>query len=289
VHLDKLRRAGFDTETTGPDPQEARIVTAALVVRGGGRADQAFTWLINPGVPIPNEAAAVHGITTEKAVAEGQDPKTALEEIADRLAAALNYGMPVIAFNLSFDWTTLDRDLRRNGLAPMGERLTTQYPALVDPHVIDKQVDRYRKGSGMRKLQPTADVYGVKVTDWHTADADRSERISNDRIAQAKELTSMKLSHAATIVGLVCRIQRLARGCARYRAENARLQRLVNRADTLADRAVQPATPTPEVERLKRAVRQRDEIIHQLQNRIDAYQQASEARDWQAVPAATVA
>jgi hypothetical protein len=118
---------------------------------------------------------------------------------------------------------------------------------------------------------------------------ERSERISNDRIAQAKELTSMKLSHAATIVGLVCRIQRLARGCARYRAENARLQRLVNRADTLADRAVQPATPTPEVERLKRAVRQRDEIIHQLQNRIDAYQQASEARDWQAVPAATVA
>jgi DNA polymerase-3 subunit epsilon len=178
VHLDKLRRAGFDTETTGPDPQEARIVTAALVVRGGGRADQAFTWLINPGVPIPNEAAAVHGITTEKAVAEGQDPKTALEEIADRLAAALNYGMPVIAFNLSFDWTTLDRDLRRNGLAPMGERLTTQYPALVDPHVIDKQVDRYRKGSGMRKLQPTADVYGVKVTDWHTADADAAAALS---------------------------------------------------------------------------------------------------------------
>ncbi|MEU6235917.1 exonuclease domain-containing protein [Kitasatospora sp. NPDC047058] len=183
MHLNKLRRTGFDTETTGPDPQEARIVTAALVVRGGGRDDQTFTWLINPGVPIPDEAAAIHGITTEKAESEGQAPKVALEDIASRLAAALTYGMPVIAFNLSFDWTVLDRDLRRNGLAPMSERLATEWPALLDPHVIDKHVDRYRKGSGMRKLQPTADVYGVQVTDWHTADADASAALS---IAEAQ-------------------------------------------------------------------------------------------------------
>ncbi|MFG3051805.1 exonuclease domain-containing protein [Kitasatospora sp. NPDC048239] len=183
MHLNKIRRAGFDTETTGPDPQEARIVTTALVVRGGGRADQTYNWLISPGVPIPDEATAIHGITTEKAEAEGQDPKVALEEIADRLAAALNYGMPVIAFNLSFDWTVLDRDLRRNGLAPMGERLTTEWPALVDPHVIDKHVDRYRKGSGRRKLQPTADVYGIEVTGWHTADADAVAALS---IAEAQ-------------------------------------------------------------------------------------------------------
>lgn len=171
--LSKIRRAGFDTETTGPDPEQDRIVTAALVVRGGGKPDQVYTWLINPGVPIPDEAAAIHGITTEKAQADGQDPKVALEEIAGMLAAGLAYGMPVIAFNLSFDWTILDRDLRRNGLAPLDDRLGN--PAglpLIDPHVIDRQVDRYRKGKGMRKLQPTAGVYGVTITDWHTAEAD---------------------------------------------------------------------------------------------------------------------
>ncbi|MEU6235919.1 hypothetical protein [Kitasatospora sp. NPDC047058] len=117
---------------------------------------------------------------------------------------------------------------------------------------------------------------------------ERCERISNDRVAQERTLTGLKLGHAATLVSLTCRIRRLARGCARYRAECARLQHLVDRADALADRAVQPAVPTPEIERLKRDVRQRDEIIHQLQNRIDGYQRASEALDWQAAPAATV-
>lgn len=172
MNLAQIRKVGFDTETTGPNPEEARIVTAALVVRGGGRPDQTFTFLVDPGVPIPDEATAVHGITTEQAKTQGADPKVALEEIASKLAAALNYGMPIVAFNLSFDWTVLDRDLRRNGLAPMDERLTVKWPALVDPHVIDKHIDRYRKGSGMRKLQPTASVYGITITDWHTAEAD---------------------------------------------------------------------------------------------------------------------
>lgn len=173
MQLNRIRRTGFDTETTGPDPEEARIVTAALVVRGGGKPDQNFSWLINPGVPIPAEATEIHHISDAMVEADGQDPKIALEDIASKLAAALNYGMPVAAFNLSFDWTVLDRDLRRNGLAPMDERLNgNAMPALIDSHVIDKQVDRYRKGSGMRKLQPTAGVYEVKLTDWHTAEAD---------------------------------------------------------------------------------------------------------------------
>jgi DNA polymerase-3 subunit epsilon len=167
-----IRKIAFDTETTGPDPTEDRIVTAALIVRGGGRPDTAMSWLINPGVPIPAEAAAVHGIDDAKA-AEGADPKEALDDIAKRLTAGLRYGMPVVAFNLAFDWTVLNRDLARNGLPTMAERLTgmTALP-LVDSHVIDKQVDKYVKGSGMRKLKPTCERYGVELTDWHTAEAD---------------------------------------------------------------------------------------------------------------------
>jgi DNA polymerase-3 subunit epsilon len=173
LNLNKIRRAGFDTETTGTDPEEARIVTAALIVRGGGKDDQTFTWLINPGVPIPAEATAVHGIDDAKAQTEGLDPKVALEDIAGKLAAALNYGMPIVAFNLAYDWTVLDRELRRHGLATMAERLGGKpMLPLVDAHVIDKQVIRFRTGSGMRKLKPTAEVYGVELEDWHTAEAD---------------------------------------------------------------------------------------------------------------------
>lgn len=166
------RRCGWDTETTGPDPREARIVTAAFVVRGGGKPDAGFSWLINPGVPIPEEAAAIHGIDDAKAQAEGQDPKTALSEIADRMEAALQYGMPTVAFNTAFDWTVFACELERHGLPTMADRLGSAPLPLVDPHVIDKQFDRYRKGSGMRKLKPTADVYGVHLDDWHTAEAD---------------------------------------------------------------------------------------------------------------------
>ena len=173
MHFTNIRKAGWDTETTSPDPDEARIVTAALVVRGGGKPNQDFTWLLNPGVPIPAEATAIHGIDDAKAQAEGQPPAVALDDIASKLAAALTHGMPVIAFNMAYDWTVLDRDLQRHSLPTMAERLVgNTTPALVDPHVLDKAMDRYRKGSGMRKLKPTADVYGIELTDWHTAEAD---------------------------------------------------------------------------------------------------------------------
>jgi DNA polymerase III subunit epsilon len=172
VKFADIRKLAFDTETTGPNPLEDRIVTAALVVRGGGRDDKVMSWLINPQVPIPAEATEVHGVTDEMA-AEGADPKEALDDIAGNLAAALQYGMPVVAFNLSFDWSILHYDLLRNGLPTMADRLPgLRALPLVDSHVIDKQCDKYVKGSGMRKLKPTADRYGVALNDWHTADAD---------------------------------------------------------------------------------------------------------------------
>ncbi|MFJ8538113.1 exonuclease domain-containing protein [Streptomyces sp. NPDC093591] len=168
----EVRRSAWDTETTGPNPLEDRIVTAAFIVRGGGQEERDFSWLINPGIPIPEEASEVHGITNEMVQADGQDPKTALDQIATCLAHAISLGMPVIAFNQSFDWSILHYDLARNGLPTVEERLNFAPLPLLDPHVIDKQVDKYVKGSGMRKLKPTAERYGVELEDWHTAEAD---------------------------------------------------------------------------------------------------------------------
>ena len=54
---------GFDTETTGVSPTSDRIVTAALIRREGSLV-QTLTWVIDPGVEIPERATAVHGITT---------------------------------------------------------------------------------------------------------------------------------------------------------------------------------------------------------------------------------
>lgn len=164
------RRIGWDTETTSTNPAEARIVAAALVGRGGASLERVQTWLINPQVPIPPETTAIHGIDDAKAQAEGQEPKAALEEIADTMARAIRYGMPLVAFNTAYDWSVLHYELLRHDLPTMFDRLGGQPYSLVDPLVLDKQADKYRKGS--RKLKAVAAHYGVELTDWHTAEAD---------------------------------------------------------------------------------------------------------------------
>ena len=165
------RRVGWDTETTSTNPAEARILTAAIIARGGDRPERAQTWIINPGVPIPPDTTAIHGITDAKVQAEGQDPKTTLDTIASTLASCLRYGMPVTAFNTSYDYSVLHYELLRHGLLPMAERLDGQQPyTLLDALVLDKQADKYRKGS--RKLKAVAGHYGVHLEDWHEARAD---------------------------------------------------------------------------------------------------------------------
>lgn len=164
------RRLAWDTETTSTDPTEARIVTAALVGRGGASEEHVQTWIINPGIPIPPETTRIHGIDDARAQAEGADPKAALEEIAETMARAIRYGMPLVAFNTAYDWSVLHYELLRHGLPTMLDRLGAQPYSLIDPLVLDKQADKYRKGS--RKLQAVAAHYGVHLENWHEAQAD---------------------------------------------------------------------------------------------------------------------
>jgi DNA polymerase-3 subunit epsilon len=164
------RRLAWDLETTSTDPTEARIVTAALVGRGGTSEERVQEWILNPGVPIPPETTRIHGIDDAKAQAEGVEPKTALEEIAETMARAIRYGMPLVAYNTAYDWSVLHYELERHGLPTMLDRLGCQPYSLIDPLVLDKQADRYRKGS--RKLQAVAAHYGVHLENWHEAKAD---------------------------------------------------------------------------------------------------------------------
>lgn len=155
---------GFDLETTGPEPDTARIVTACVLVHDPNHPTnvlRSWNWLVNPGVPIPDEATAVHGITTQRAVEGGQDSSSAINSIITTL---YGFSLPMVAFNAAFDFTVLDREARRHGLQPLSPE------PVVDPFVLDKQADRYRRGG--RKLVDVTAHYGVDLTDAHTADAD---------------------------------------------------------------------------------------------------------------------
>lgn len=188
---------GFDTETTGTDVRRDRIVTAALVLsHGPGREGETVsTWLIDPGVEIPEAASAVHGISTAHAREHGMAPHDALDEVAALLADALSRGIPVVAFNASFDLQILEAELDRLGLPTLGARLGHEIAPVVDPLVLDRGLDRFRKGK--RTLTDLCEVYGVTQDGrLHTADVDVSATLDVLRgiLERHPELASAELS-----------------------------------------------------------------------------------------------
>ncbi|MEU6168046.1 3'-5' exonuclease [Streptomyces tanashiensis] len=158
------RMAGFDLETTGVDVETDRIVTATVVQCGGGQPTVPANWLADPGIDIPEGAAKVHGITTERARAEG---KPAAEVVADVLAAlgqVIASGVPIVAMNARYDLTLLDREAARYGLPPLPNG------PVIDPLVLDKHTDRSRRGK--RTLTALCAHYDVPLGAAHTSDAD---------------------------------------------------------------------------------------------------------------------
>lgn len=154
----------YDSETTGVDPLADRIVTACAVLVGKAGASFRGRWLVNPSVPIPPAATAIHGITDEKAQADGADPLHALPAIATTLRAAWAEGLPVIIMNAHFDLTLLQEELERYGQEPL------KVGPVLDPLVIDRALDPYRKGK--RNLAALAAHYGVKQDGAHSSDGD---------------------------------------------------------------------------------------------------------------------
>lgn len=169
-HLGPL--CGYDLETTAPNPEEARIVTACVVeIDGTGKTPpKPRNWLAKPAVPIPDEAANIHGITTEQAEADGAEPALVVAEVLDALHTALAFNMPVVAFNAPYDFTVLDRECRRYDLPTLDRLLGGEIGPVIDPYCLDKHLDRYRRGS--RTLTATCEHYDVRLDGAHDASFD---------------------------------------------------------------------------------------------------------------------
>ena len=135
----------FDLETTGIDVNTARIVTAYVGILEDGAMlqhdgeDVAASWLVDPGVPIPDEAAKVHGITTDHARAHGMNAGIAVDEIASALDptriedGSADHFDALVAFNAAYDFTVLDRECERYGITPIVPRPVID-PAEREPH-----------------------------------------------------------------------------------------------------------------------------------------------------------
>ncbi len=152
----------LDLETTGPDPDTARIVTCSAIRCGAGGSEILGSWLVNPGVLIPPEATAVHGVTNEMAET-GVPYDEALGIIVDRVGEWWRSGRPVVAMNANFDLTIIAREAERTA-TPL------YFGPVLDPRVIDLACDKYRNGK--RKLLDLAAHYRVKQEEAHRSDGD---------------------------------------------------------------------------------------------------------------------
>lgn len=175
---------GFDLETSGISVENDRIVTAcATLINGTTGEANTHTWLANPGIDIPQAATDVHGITSAYAAEHGDDPRAVVETLCDTLMSQVYKGVPIVGFNLQYDCTLLDRECRRHGVEPFGDRLVAARGVVIDAFVLDKALDKWRKGS--RKLVDVCAHYGVRIDGAHDAshDATAAARVAY-RIAQ---------------------------------------------------------------------------------------------------------
>lgn len=153
-----------DVETTGRDSSSDRVVEVGIAVGRGGQVIARYNWLINPGVPIPQEVQAVHGIKDE----DVRDMPR-FEAIAHEIAAALHGCIPA-AYNAAFDRAFLASEFGRVGAAS-----SKHPPALrkdvdwVDPLVWAREIQQAEKS---RALGEVAARLGVKLENAHRASDD---------------------------------------------------------------------------------------------------------------------
>ncbi|MEU3187435.1 3'-5' exonuclease [Streptomyces sp. NPDC006923] len=205
--------AAFDTETTGVDVEEDRIVSAALVVQDmAGVRPRVTRWLIDPGVPVPAAATEIHGLTDDFLHRNGRWPAPAVEEMARALADQCAAGRPLVVMNAPFDLTILDRELRRHRASSLARSLESVPLCVLDPRVLDKHLDRYRKGR--RTLTDLCAHYGIELDGAHDAAVDavaalevvravgRRFAARMERLTAAELHTLQAVWHAAQARGL---------------------------------------------------------------------------------------
>ena len=179
----ELPIALIDVETTGRDASVDRVVEIGIAVGRGGQIVARYNWLVQPGVPIPEEARAVHGISDTDVAASPRFPA-----IAHEVAAALEGCIPA-AYNASFDRAFLGNEFARAGhSAREGERPS---PALrrevewIDPLVWAREIQREEKSKALGEV---AARLGVPLEKAHRArdDAEAALRVLYALAADAR-------------------------------------------------------------------------------------------------------
>ena len=165
-----LEIALLDVETTGRDASMDRVVEAGVSVGRGGAIVAKYNWLVNPGVPIPAESSAVHGIRDE----DVRD-KPSFAEIAPELLAALGARVPA-AYNALFDKAFILAELARANVDTSAAPALERAVVWLDPLVWAREIQQDQKS---RALGEVAARLGISLENAHRAmeDAEAALRV----------------------------------------------------------------------------------------------------------------
>ncbi|HJK99641.1 MAG TPA: 3'-5' exonuclease [Polyangiaceae bacterium LLY-WYZ-14_1] len=163
--------AVVDFETTGLDPTVDRVIEVGVVFLDAGMISARHNFLVNPGMPVPEEARSVHGITDEELASAPP-----FEGIAAELRELLAGRIPV-AYNAGFDRRFLDAELARLGLGS-GDEPPAFRPKVdwIDPLVWSRELGPDEKS---HKLGDVCERLGVELVQAHRAagDAEATGRV----------------------------------------------------------------------------------------------------------------
>lgn len=101
----------FDLEATGTNVAKDRIVEISILKVYPNGNKESKTWLVNPGIPIPKEVVAVHGITDEKVAEE-----PTFKELSSQVYEMIK-GCDVAGYNSNrYDIPLLAEEMLRAGI-----------------------------------------------------------------------------------------------------------------------------------------------------------------------------
>jgi DNA polymerase III epsilon subunit-like protein len=148
----------IDFETTGLEEHDRAVQVAAVRFENGEQVAQHST-LIDPEMPIPDEASKIHGIYYDD-VKGAPTLSDAIAEVANKVPMA--DALPV-AYNAQFDRRFWLPDFTYPGLV-----FDVLWP-WVDPLVFIRHAHKFWRGKGRHKLANVAEKYNVDPGDSHTA------------------------------------------------------------------------------------------------------------------------
>ncbi|MEZ4254876.1 MAG: 3'-5' exonuclease [Polyangiales bacterium] len=170
----------IDFETTGLSAENDRVLEMGIVCIDGGQVSARHNFLINPTIPVPEEARKVHGIGDEELA---QAPK--FDELFTEIVGLLAGRIPV-AYNAAFDKKFLLAEFARipdalDEVPPPALRSEVEW---IDPLVWVRELQKYEKG---KKLTDVCARMGIPLEQAHRASGD-AEATGKVLLALAKDL-----------------------------------------------------------------------------------------------------